>query len=122
MPLIHEIHLGHLAGLDGVDDIDVGLHGVVGGVARPLHDDRRGNAAREGVDDEGAAAGMGADELILLLYFIYALIATVGGDTFFLVDSGNTAQNLDIPVHGLIGVIRENQAILGRDIFVFIQD
>ena len=50
-PLIHKIHLGHLAGFDGVNDIDVWLHGVVGGVPRPLHDDRRGDATREGVDD-----------------------------------------------------------------------
>lgn len=63
---IHEIHLRHLAGFDGVNDVDVWLHGVVGGMARPLHDDRRSDATREGVDDESAAAGMGSDKLIAM--------------------------------------------------------
>lgn len=60
-PLIHKIHLGHLAGFDGVDDIDVGLHGVVGGVACPFHNNGWGDAAREGVDDKGTAPGMGSN-------------------------------------------------------------
>ena len=57
----------HLAGLDGIDDVNVGLHCLVVVMARPFHHDIRRDAEGEGVDDEGAATGMGADEFPLRL-------------------------------------------------------
>ena len=56
-------------------------------MAGPLHHDVRGDAEGEGVDDEGAAAGMGAGQL---------------------------AQLLDIAVHRLVGVVREGLAVIPR--------
>ncbi len=41
-------------------------------MAGPLHHDVRGDAEGEGVDDEGAATGMGADELPLGLDLVGA--------------------------------------------------
>ena len=63
MPLNQPIKLRHRARLDGVHDINVWLHGLVVGVAGPFHHDVRGNAEGQGVDDEGAATGMSADEV-----------------------------------------------------------
>ena len=42
-----------------------GLHGLVVGVAGPFHDDVGSDAHGEGVNDEGAAACMGAGEFPL---------------------------------------------------------
>ena len=59
--LLFLVELGHGLTLLCLGDVDVGLHGGVVGVAGPLHDDVSGNAHGEGVADEGAAAGVGAE-------------------------------------------------------------
>ena len=82
------IKLRHRTCLDGVHDVDVGLHGLVVGVASPFHHDVRGDAEGQGVYDEGAAAGMGADELPLGLDLVGADVALVGGNTDLLIDTG----------------------------------
>ena len=56
------IELGHGFALLGLSDVDVGLHGGIVGVAGPLHDDVGGDAHGEGVADEGAATGVGAED------------------------------------------------------------
>ena len=83
-------------------------------MAGPFHDDAGGDAHGEGVDDEGAAAGMGADELPLGLDLVGADVALVGGDADFLIDTGQLAQLLDIAVHRLVGVVRGGLAVIPR--------
>ena len=58
----------------------------------PLHHDVRGNAEGEGVDDEGAATGMGADEFPLRLDLVGSDVALVGGDADLLIDTGEFTQ------------------------------
>lgn len=57
-------------------------------MAGPFHDDVRGDAHGEGVDDEGAATGVGSDEFPLGLDFVGAYVALVGGDADLLIDTG----------------------------------
>lgn len=59
------VELCHGLALSGLGDVDVGLHGGVVGVAGPLHDDIGGDAHGEGDADEGAAAGVGAQDGVL---------------------------------------------------------
>lgn len=68
-----------------------GLHGLVVGVAGPFHDDVGSDAHGEGVNDEGAAACMGADELPLELDLVGADVALVGGDADLFIDAGEFA-------------------------------
>ena len=89
--LYQPIQLRHFAGLDTVDDVNIWLHGLVVVVAGPFHHDIRRDAEGEGVDDEGTAAGMGADEFPFRMNFILALIAFVGRDSDFLVNAGKFA-------------------------------
>lgn len=68
---------GHFHQADSValgvfGDVDVGLHGLVVGVSGEFHHDVRRNAVGEGETDEGLAAGMGADELVLGIDFVVA--------------------------------------------------
>ena len=65
-------------------------------MAGPFHHDVRGDAEGQGVDDEGAAAGMGADELPLGQDLVGADVALVGGDTNLFIDTSEFAQLLDI--------------------------
>lgn len=116
------IKLRHRACLDGVHDVDVGFHGLVVGVADPFHHDVRGDTEGEGVDDEGAAAGVGADEFPLGLDLVGANVALVGGDADLLIDTGEFAQFLDVAVHRLVGVVREGLAVLEGSVLVFLQD
>ena len=60
-------------------------------MAGPFHHDVRGDAEGEGVDDEGAAAGMGADEFPLGLDLVSSDIALVGGNANLLIDTGEFA-------------------------------
>ena len=81
-------------------------------MAGPFHHDIRWDAKGEGVDDEGAAAGVGADELPFRMNFILAFIAFVGCDANFLINAGKLAQLFDIAVHRLVGVNRKGIIIL----------
>lgn len=56
-------HLHHRAGLVLVGDVNVGFHGLVAGVACPLHDGLGVDAGGECGADEGAAGGMGGEAL-----------------------------------------------------------
>ena len=81
-------------------------------MAGPFHHDVRGDAKGEGVDDEGAAAGVSADEFPLGLDLVGADVALVGGDADLLIDTSEFAQLLDVAVHRLIRVIRQGLALL----------
>ena len=91
-------------------------------MAGPLHHDVRGDAEGEGIDDEGAAAGVGADEFPLRLDLVGADVALVGSDANLLIDSGEFAQFLDVAVHRLVGVVREGFAVLEGGVLVFLQN
>ncbi len=91
-------------------------------MAGPFHDDVGGDAHGEGVDDEGAAASVGADEFPLGLDLVGADVALVGCDADLLVDTGQTAEFLDVAVHRLVGVVRQGFAVLEGSVFVFLQD
>ena len=54
----------HLFCLDLFCNVDVGFHGFIVGVAGPFHHDLRRDVGGQGKADEGAAAGMGADEFV----------------------------------------------------------
>ena len=58
-----------------------------------------GDAHGGGMDDEGAAAGVGADQFPLGLDLVGADVALVGGDTNLFIDTSEFAQLLDIAVH-----------------------
>ena len=116
------IKLRHRARFDGVHDVDVGLHGLVVGVAGPFHDDVGGDAHGKGVDDEGAAAGVGSDEFPLGLDLVGADVALVGGDANLLIDTGEFTQILDVAVHRLVGVVRQGLVVLEGSVFVFLQN
>ena len=82
-------------------------------MAGPFHHDIRRDADGKGVDYEGAAAGVGADEFPFRMNLILAFIAFVGCDSDFLVNSGKLAQLFDIAVHRLVGVNRKGIIIIG---------
>ena len=91
-------------------------------MAGPFHHDVRGDAEGEGIDDEGAATGMGANELPLGLDFVGADVTLVGGDADLLIDTGQLAQLLDVAVHRLVGIVRQGLVVLEGGILVFLQN
>ena len=91
-------------------------------MAGPFHHDVRGNAEGQGVDDEGAAAGMGSDQLPLGLDLVGADIALVGGDADLLIDTSEFAPLLDVAVHRLVGVVRQSLVVLEGGVLVFLQN
>ena len=91
-------------------------------MAGPFHHDVGGDAHGQGVDDEGAAAGVGADQFPLGLDLVGADVALVGGDADFLIDTGQTAELFDVAVHRLVGIVRQGLAVPEGGILVFLQD
>lgn len=88
----------------------------------PFHDDVGGDAHGEGVADEGAAAGVGAEDGVLGLRLFNALAVLVvnlgdGG-----VESGQLGQFLQIVVHLLVADNRKNGAAGEDAVFVFLKD
>ena len=65
---------------------------------------------------------MGDDEFPLGLDLVGADVALVGGDADLLVDSGQTAQLLDVAVHRLVGVVRQGLVVLEWGVLVFIKN
>ena len=122
LSLYQPIKLRHRTCLDGVHDVDIGFHGLIVGVAGPFHHDVRSDAQGEGVDDEGAAAGVGSDQFPLGLDFVGADVALVGGDTDLFIDTGEAAQFLDVTVHRLVGVVGQGLAVLEGGVLVFLQN
>ena len=88
----------------------------------PFHHDVRGDAQGESINDEGAAAGVGADEFPLGLDLVGANVALVGGDADLLIDAGELAQLLNVAVHRLVGIVGQGLAVLEGSVFVFLQD
>ena len=91
-------------------------------MAGPFHHDVRRDAERQGIDDEGAAAGVGADEFPLGMDLVGADVALVGGNTDLFIDTGEFAQLLDVAVHRLVGVVRKGLVVLEGGVLVFLQN
>ena len=72
---------------DLVTHVNVWLHSLVVIMSRPLHYYLWRDSHTECIADERATARMGSDKLILRLYFIEALVASVVGNTYRLVES-----------------------------------
>ncbi len=116
------IKLRHRTRLDEVHDVNVGLHGLVVGMASPFHHDVRGDAEGQGVYDEGAAAGMGADELPLGLDLVGVDVTLIGCYADLLIDTCQLAQLFDVAVHRLVGVVRQGLVVLEGGVLVFLQN
>lgn len=89
---------------------------------RPFHDDVGWDAHGEGVADEGAAAGMGAEDGIFGLRLFNALAVLVvdlgdGG-----VDAGQFGQFLQVIVHLLVADDWKDGAAREDAVFVFVKD
>ena len=91
-------------------------------MAGPFHHDVRSDAQGQSVDDEGAAAGVGADEFPLGLDLVGSDVALVGGDADLLIDTGQLAQFFDVAVHRLIRVVRQGLVVLEGGVLVFLQN
>ena len=91
-------------------------------MACPFHHDVRGDTEGKGVDDEGTAAGVGANQLPFGLDLVGADVALVGGDADLFIDAGAFAQLLDVAVHRLVGVVRQGLSILEWGVLVFLQN
>ena len=91
-------------------------------MAGPFHHDVRGDAKGEGVDDEGAAAGVGADEFPLGLDLVSADVSFVGSDANLLINAGEFAQLLDVAVHCLVSIVRQGLVVLEGGVLVFLQN
>ena len=65
---------------------------------------------------------MGSDEFPLGLDLVGADVALVGGDADFLIDSGQTAELLDVAVHRLFSIVRKGLVVLEGSVFVLFQD
>ena len=81
-------------------------------MAGPFHHDVRRDAEGQGVDDEGAATGVGADEFPLGLDLVGADVALVGGDADLFIDASEAAKLLDVTVHRRMA-LRHLRAIFG---------
>ena len=89
-------------------------------MAGPFHHDVRGDSKREGVNDEGASADVGADEFPHGLDIVGTDVAFIGGDADPLIDTGELAQFLEVTVHRLVGVTRQCLVILEGGVLVFL--
>ena len=88
----------------------------------PFHYHIRGYSQGKSIDDEGAAAGVGTDELILGIDSVRAYIPFIGGHPDLFINTGQFAKLLDIPVHGLVGQIWKCLIVFKGDILVLFQN
>ena len=91
-------------------------------MAGPFHHDIRSDAEGQGVDNEGTAASIGADKFPLGLDLVSSDVALVGSDADLLIDAGELAQQFDVAVHRLVGVVREGLVVLEGGVLVFLQN
>ena len=91
----------HGIGLGLLGNLDIGLHGLIVGVAGPLHHHLGRNAAGEGEADEGAASCVGANQVALggsLLHTFTAFVVSLGNGR---IEAGQFAEVLELAVHQL---------------------
>ncbi len=92
------VEAAHAGAAGGLGYVDVGLHGGVGLVARPLHYDGGEDAGGEAADDEGLSAGVAGDVGVLRGGVGVALRAPVGGDGDGGVDVGEFGDVAEVTV------------------------
>ena len=102
-------------------DVDVGLHGLVVAVAGPFHHDLRRDATGEGQADEGAAAGVGAQHLVLGKGLLDTLAGTEAYTGDGIVESAELAQVLQIVIHLLVGNHRQGVVPNGLQVLVLFE-
>ena len=88
----------HSAGLVFVGDVDVGLHGLVAGVAGPFHDGLDADAGGEGGADEGAAGRVGRETLPFGQGLLDTLAADEPGTGHGRVDSAHFTELFDVDI------------------------
>ena len=97
-------------------------HSFVIRVAGPFHYYIGRDTKRKGIDNKGASAGMCSHQFPFRVDFVNTDIALVGCDADRIIDFGQFAQFLEIPIHRLIGVVRQGLIILERDVLVLIEN
>ena len=65
---------------------------------------------------------MGSDQFPLGMDFVGTDVPFIGGNADLLIDAGEFAQFLYVPVHRLVGIIRQGLVIVERNILVFLQN
>ena len=65
---------------------------------------------------------MCADQLPLGMDLVGSDVTFIGCNADFLIDAGESAQFLDVPVHRLICVVRQGLIVIERGILVFLQN
>ena len=91
-------------------------------MARTFHHDVRWYTERQGGNDESATSGVSADEFPLGMDLVSTDIALVGRNADLLIDTGESAEFLDVPVHRLVCVVRQGLIVIERGILVFLQN
>ena len=112
----------HGIGLGLLGNLDIGLHGLVVGVAGPLHQHLRRDAAGEGETDEGTPGGMGTYQVALggsLFHTFPTLVVNLGDGR---IEAYQLTEVLQIAVHQLIGQHRQCTVIREVAMLVLLQD
>lgn len=65
---------------------------------------------------------MSADQLPLGMDLVGSDVTFIGCNAYFLIDSGEFEEFLDVSVHRLVGVVRQGLVIVERNILVFLQN
>ena len=65
----------------------------------PFHHDVQRDSQGQGGDDEGATSGVGADQFPLGMNLVGSDGLLIGCNVYFLTDSGESSQFLDIAIH-----------------------
>ena len=112
----------HGIGLCLLGNLDIGLHGLVVGVAGPLHHNLRRDTSGEGETDEGTPGSMGTNQVALggsLLHTFSTLVVNLGDGR---VEAYQLAEVLQIAVLQLIGQHRQCTVIREVAVLVLLQD
>ena len=81
----------------------------------PFHYYIRRNSQGKGGDNEGAAAGVGADEFPHGVDLVFTHVALVGCDADFLIYPGQPAAFLYVAVHSLVCVAGKGFVVLEKE-------
>ena len=111
----------HGVGLGLAGNVNIRFHGLVVTVAGPFHDHLRRDAAGEGQADEGAAAGMGAQHLILGEGLLDPLASTETYPGDGIIEAAELAQVLQVVIHLLVGNHRQGVVANGLQILVLVE-
>ena len=103
-------------------DVDIWPHSLIVRVAGPFHYDLWGNAAGEGEADEGAAAGVGADQLPFGVGLADSLSAAEIDTGYGFVEPAQFTQFLQVAVHPLVADDRKRKSFREVAVLIFLND